>query len=70
MLVVQLLDHQHRLTGAPPQTFGAGDDGQIAHHAGSSIREETVVDTIAASIAPGEFFSLLGPSGRFMQFGC
>jgi spermidine/putrescine ABC transporter ATP-binding subunit len=25
--------------------------------------EETVVDTIAASIAPGEFFSLLGPSG-------
>jgi ABC-type transporter Mla maintaining outer membrane lipid asymmetry ATPase subunit MlaF len=29
--------------------------------------EETVVDTIAASIAPGEFFSLLGPSGRFMR---
>jgi spermidine/putrescine ABC transporter ATP-binding subunit len=25
--------------------------------------EETVVDAIAASIAPGEFFSLLGPSG-------
>jgi spermidine/putrescine ABC transporter ATP-binding subunit len=25
--------------------------------------EETVVDAVAASIAPGEFFSLLGPSG-------
>ncbi|HJY50541.1 MAG TPA: ABC transporter ATP-binding protein, partial [Stellaceae bacterium] len=44
----------------------------IARAGGSAIElrgltkrygEETVVDTIAASIAPGEFFSLLGPSG-------
>jgi hypothetical protein len=44
----------------------AGADGSAIELCGLTKRygEETVVDTIAASIAPGEFFSLLGPRGR------
>src|SRR6516225_9799812 len=43
----------------------AGADGSAIELCGLTKRygEETVVDAIAASIAPGEFFSLLGPSG-------
>ena len=58
----------------PTRAVAAGlvTPAPIARAGGSAIElrgltkrygEETVVDTIAASIAPGEFFSLLGPSG-------
>jgi spermidine/putrescine ABC transporter ATP-binding subunit len=56
----------------PAVVAGLATPAPIAGAGGSAIElrgltkrygEETVVDTIAASIAPGEFFSLLGPSG-------
>jgi spermidine/putrescine ABC transporter ATP-binding subunit len=56
----------------PAMVAGLAMPAPIAGAGGSAIElwgltkrycEETVVDTIAASIAPGEFFSLLGPSG-------
>ena len=53
---------------APPAPLAAPDTHQA--RAAVELRgltkrygEETVVDALAASIAPGEFFSLLGPSG-------
>src|SRR6516162_11941982 len=49
---------------APPAPI-AGLGGGAVELRGLTKRygEETVVDALAASIAPGEFFSLLGPSG-------
>jgi spermidine/putrescine ABC transporter ATP-binding subunit len=49
---------------APPAPLAAPNGGAIELR-GLTKRygEETVVNAIAASIAPGEFFSLLGPSG-------
>jgi ABC-type Fe3+/spermidine/putrescine transport system ATPase subunit len=49
---------------APPAPI-AGAVGSAIELCGLTKRygDETVVDTIAASIAPGVFFSLLGPSG-------
>src|SRR5271155_5214622 len=53
------------LPPAPLDAPGTGGAGGAIELRGLTKRygEETVVDTIAASIAPGEFFSLLGPSG-------
>jgi spermidine/putrescine ABC transporter ATP-binding subunit len=49
---------------SPPVTAAAPAGGAVELR-GLTKRygEETVVNSIAASIAPGEFFSLLGPSG-------
>ena len=49
---------------APPAPFaGAGGGGIELRGLTKRYGEEPVVNAIAASIAPGEFFSLLGPSG-------
>ena len=47
----------------PAPIARAGGSAIELHGLTKRYGEETVVDTIAASIAPGEFFSLLGPSG-------
>src|SRR5271155_3459787 len=53
------------LPPAPLDAPGTGGAGGAIELRGLTKRygEETVVNAIAASIAPGEFFSLLGPSG-------
>ena len=50
---------------APPAPI-AGLGGGAVELRGLTKRygEETVVDALATSIAPGEFFSLLGPRAR------